>query len=42
MLARVAVGNIRKSIADFGIYFLTVVLGVAVLLYVAVAAIALA
>lgn len=30
MLARLAVGNIRKSIADFGIYFLTVVLGVAV------------
>ena len=30
MLARLAVGNIRKSIADFRIYFLTVVLGVAV------------
>lgn len=30
MLARLAVGNIRKLIADFGIYFLTVVLGVAV------------
>ena len=30
MLARLAVGNIRKSLADFGIYFLTVVLGVAV------------
>ena len=30
MLARLAVGNIRKSIADFGVYFLTVVLGVAV------------
>lgn len=30
MLARLAIGNIRKSIGDFGIYFLTVVLGVAV------------
>lgn len=30
MLARLALGNIRKSLADFGIYFLTVVLGVAV------------
>ena len=30
MLARLAVGNIRKLIADFGVYFLTVVLGVAV------------
>ncbi|RDB59302.1 ABC transporter permease [Gordonibacter sp. 28C] len=30
MLARLALGNVRKSIADFGIYFLTVLLGVAV------------
>lgn len=30
MLARLALGNIRKSLRDFGIYFLTVVLGVAV------------
>lgn len=30
MLARLALGNVRKSIADFGIYFLTVMLGVAV------------
>lgn len=30
MLARLALGNIRKSLRDFGVYFLTVVLGVAV------------
>ena len=30
MLARLALGNVRKSLADFGIYFLTVMLGVAV------------
>ncbi len=30
MLVRLAAGNIRKSFKDFGIYFLTVVLGVAV------------
>lgn len=30
MLARLALGNVRKSITDFGIYFLTVMLGVAV------------
>lgn len=30
MLARLAWGNVRKSLADFGVYFLTVVLGVAV------------
>ena len=28
MLARLALGNVRKSLADFGIYFLTVKLGV--------------
>ena len=26
MLARLALGNVRKSLADFGIYFLTVML----------------
>lgn len=30
MLARLALGNIRKSVRDFAVYFLTVVLGVAV------------
>ncbi|MFQ9180260.1 MAG: FtsX-like permease family protein [Eggerthella lenta] len=30
MLARLALGNVRKSLADFGIYFLTVMLCVAV------------
>ncbi len=30
MLARLALGNVRKSLRDFGVYFLTVVLGVAV------------
>ena len=30
MLARLALGNVRKSLADFGVYFLTVMLGVAV------------
>lgn len=30
MLARIAFGNVRKSIRDFGVYFLTVLLGVAV------------
>ena len=30
MLARLAFGNVRKSLRDFGVYFLTVVLGVAV------------
>lgn len=30
MLARLAAGNIRKSVKDFAVYFLTVVLGVAV------------
>ncbi len=30
MLAKIAFGNIRKSLSDFGIYFLTVVLGVAI------------
>ena len=30
MQARLALGNVRKSLADFGVYFLTVVLGVAV------------
>ena len=30
MLVRLAWGNVRKSLADFGIYFLTVLLGVAV------------
>lgn len=30
MYARIALGNVRRSIRDFGIYFLTLVLGVAV------------
>lgn len=30
MYARIALGNVRRSIKDFGIYFLTLVLGVAV------------
>ncbi|HIY83118.1 MAG TPA: ABC transporter permease [Candidatus Rubneribacter avistercoris] len=30
MLARLALGNVRKSVSDFGVYFLTVMLGVAV------------
>ena len=30
MLARLALGNVRKSVSDFGVYFLTVLLGVAV------------
>lgn len=30
MLARLALGNVRKSMRDFGVYFLTVMLGVAV------------
>lgn len=30
MYARIALGNVRRSIGDFGIYFLTLVLGVAV------------
>lgn len=30
MLAKLALGNVRKSLSDFGIYFLTVVLGVAI------------
>ncbi|MCH4184763.1 MAG: ABC transporter permease [Eggerthellaceae bacterium] len=30
MLAKLALGNVRKSIRDFGIYFLTIALGVAV------------
>ena len=30
MLARLALGNVRKSLADFSVYFLTVMLGVAV------------
>lgn len=30
MLARLALGNVRKSLGDFGVYFLTVLLGVAV------------
>ena len=30
MLGRLALGNVRKSLADFGVYFLTVMLGVAV------------
>ncbi|BAK45017.1 ABC transporter permease [Eggerthella sp. YY7918] len=30
MLAKLALGNVRKSVTDFGIYFLTIMLGVAV------------
>ena len=30
MQAKLALGNVRKSLADFGVYFLTVMLGVAV------------
>ena len=30
MLVRLALGNVRKSVSDFGVYFLTVMLGVAV------------
>lgn len=30
MLAKIAFGNVRKSVSDFGVYFLTVMLGVAV------------
>ena len=30
MLVKIAFGNVRKSFRDFGVYFLTVVLGVAV------------
>lgn len=30
MLAKLALGNVRKSVSDFGVYFLTVMLGVAV------------
>lgn len=30
MLAKIAFGNVRKSVGDFGVYFLTVALGVAV------------
>ena len=30
MLVKLALGNVRKSVADFGVYFLTVLLGVSV------------